>query len=102
MEHRAAGKIPLEITTLPAGSHLVRFLIDDRPEAPYDRMIVVTEMDEGSVLFLAGWIGTPLTASEWRAARDQLFPAAREVRFIRVHPVTGVERQVALPIREPA
>lgn len=68
-------------TPLPAGSHLVRFM--DGPNG-YKQMIVVTELDGGEVLFLQGWIGKPLTPSEWREARDLLFPNAREVRFERI------------------
>lgn len=66
-------------TPLPTGSHLVRFMVN---ASTYDRMIVVTEMDE--VLFLQGWIGKPLSHNEWREARDLLFPNAKEVRFERI------------------
>ena len=68
-------------TPIPEKSHLVRFM--DGPNS-YDRMIVVTELDGGEVLFLQGWIGKPLSHNEWRAARDLLFPNAREVRFERM------------------
>jgi hypothetical protein len=66
---------------LPPGSHLVRF--HPTPETPYDRMIVVTEEDEGETLFLQGWIGKPLTPAEWRAAKAERFPKATRVRFER-------------------
>lgn len=78
-------------TPLPAGSHLVRFM--DGPDS-YDRMIVVTELEDGQVLFLQGWIGKPLTPSEWREARNRLFPNAREVRFERIR--NGEMRPVRL------
>ena len=71
----------LRLSTLAPGVHLVRVLVGDGPE--YDRMIVVTELDDGRVLFLQGWIGRPLSPAEWRAARDEYFPRARWVMFRR-------------------
>ena len=69
----------LTVTPLPDNSHLVRVRDGDGPE--YSRMIVVTV--EGDCLHLRGWIGTPLTPSQWREAAAKLFPNARRVRFER-------------------
>lgn len=69
----------LVVTPLPDHSHLVRVCDGDGPE--YCRMIVVTV--DGDCLHLAGWIGTPLTPSQWRKAAADLFPDARRVRFER-------------------
>lgn len=69
----------LVATPLPDCSHLVRVCDGDGPE--YSRMIVVTV--EGDCLHLRGWIGTPLTPSEWRKAAADLFPDVRRVRFER-------------------
>lgn len=83
LDHRSSqiGDAMLVATSLPAGSHLVRL----HPEigADYDRLIVVTEQDDGYALFLSGWIGPPLTVQQWREAAAALFPAARLVRFAR-------------------
>lgn len=70
-------------TLLEHPSHLVRFMNPDG--VTYDRMIVVTEQDEGRALLLQGWIDKEqrLTRREWRAARDALFPKARVVRYWR-------------------
>jgi hypothetical protein len=66
----------LAATPIPAGSYLVRVHPDSGPH--YDRMIVVTPEEDGTVLHLAGWIGDPLTPGEW------LFPSATHVRFERM------------------
>lgn len=79
--------------------HLVRVLVGIGPA--YDRMIVVKEHSGGRVLHLAGWIGKPLTPSEWRAARDKHFPGAREIHWERRCPKTGVKRLVMLQLAEP-
>lgn len=80
---------------LPSPSHLVRF--HPEPNAPYDRMIVVSEQDEGSTLYLQGWIGPPLTPAQWRQAKNELFPKARTVAFQRRR-ADGSFRDVRLPI----
>ena len=72
----------LRLSTLAPGVHLARVLVGEGPE--YDRMIVVTELDDGAVLFLQGWIGRPLTPREWRDAARRRFPRARWVAFRRV------------------
>lgn len=84
------------VSAVPHNSHLVRLLPGTGPE--YSRMIVVTEEDDGSTLYLSGWIGDPLTRSEWRAARDELFPQAQVVRFDRWCPRTQAFRSVRLTI----
>jgi hypothetical protein len=68
-------------TALPCASHLVRFHPD--AELPYDRMIVVTELDAGRILFLSGWIGPPLGVVAWRIAKAELFPSAELVMWER-------------------
>jgi hypothetical protein len=82
-EHRLVtiGGAQLVATLLPAVSHLVRL----HPVAgeQYDRMTVVSEINEGRELFLSGWIGRPLGLREWRAAKDALFPAAQAVAWER-------------------
>lgn len=83
IEHRSAdiGDTRLISSELPAGSHLVRLF--PTPGESYDRMIVVSEQDGGTTLFLSGWIGDPLTHGEWRAGLASLFPRARIVRWER-------------------
>jgi hypothetical protein len=83
MNHRIVtiGDLRLGVTALPNLSHLIRVLDGDTDA--YHRMIVASEMDEGSRLFLQGWIGEPLSRSQWRAAGATLFPDAREVVFER-------------------
>ena len=75
------GDLRLGVTALPNPSHLVRVLTGE--DDAYDRMIVATERDAGRELFLQGWIGEPLTRSEWRAAGAALFPDAHVVVFER-------------------
>lgn len=74
--------MPLRLSTLAPGVHLVRVLVGDGPE--YDRMIVVTELDDGEVLFLQGWTGKPLSPREWRDAALRRFPRARWIVFKRM------------------
>lgn len=81
-------------TALGHGSVLVRFHPDDGSR--YDRMIVVTPEEDGRVLHLMGWIGAPLTPAEWQAARDTLFPKAREVQFERLTGAELVEHRLLL------
>jgi len=69
----------LVVTPLPDCSHLVRVCDGDGPE--YGRMIVVSE--DGDCLHLQGWIGTPLTPSQWREGVAAHFPNAKRVRFER-------------------
>jgi hypothetical protein len=85
----------LAATPIPAGSYLVRVHPDGGPQ--YDRMIVVTPEQDGAVLHLSGWIGTPLTPSEWQAARQAIFPAASHVRFERMR-ADGTLSHRELPI----
>ena len=75
------GDLRLGVTAIPNPSHLVRVLTSENDA--YDRMIVATERDAGRELFLQGWIGEPLTRSEWRAAGAALFPQAQVVVFER-------------------
>jgi hypothetical protein len=86
----------LNVSRLAPASHLVRVLDDDG--VSYSRMICVTELDGGETLFLAGWIGTPLTPRQWREGRDQLFPRARRICFDRREPGTGAIRRVTLEL----
>jgi hypothetical protein len=76
------GTLRLMATPMAPGVHLVRFFPGDGPH--YDRMIVVTEKDEGRELHLSGWIGKPLAPAEWLDARDALFPDAEVVVFERL------------------
>jgi hypothetical protein len=78
---------------IEANSYLVRVHPDSGPH--YKQMIVVTELEDGLVLHLYGWIGKPLTPKEWIAARNQLFPKAIEVRFERLRK-DGTFKPVAL------
>jgi len=77
----SAAGMALGSTLLPEPSYLVRIL--DPATLSYERMIVVSERDEGRELFLSGWIGPPLTVSEWRAAKQALFPRAEVVSWER-------------------
>jgi hypothetical protein len=77
----SAAGVALGSTQLPDPSHLVRIL--DPDTLSYERMIVVTERDEGGELVLSGWIGSPLTLREWRAAKQALFPQAEIVSWER-------------------
>lgn len=89
-----------KVTLLAPGVHLVRLL--EGEGYSYKRLIVVTEIDEGSVLFLSGLSGKPLSPREWREGRDRLFPAARVICYWRIHPKTGVKRWVSLCLGPPA
>jgi hypothetical protein len=82
-------------TPLPPNSTLVRILLGDGPE--YDRMIVVTEEEDGDELFLQGWIGKPLTVREWREAAAEEFPKASWVRYLRLRK-DGSSREVRAPL----
>jgi hypothetical protein len=64
---------------LPSNSYLVRICEGEGPE--YSRMIVVT-LDEDSI-FLRGWIGKPLSPSEWKKAAKEYFPGITKVKFER-------------------
>lgn len=75
------GQARLVASKLPSGSHLVR--VHPKVGADYDRLIVVTEQENGRALFLSGWIGAPLLPREWREAAATLFPHAKVVRFER-------------------
>jgi hypothetical protein len=76
------GVARIVVTPIPEGSFLMRLHPDPGPH--YDRMIVVTPQDGGKTLHLAGWIGPPLSPSEWLIARDTLFPDATDVEFERM------------------
>ncbi|MBB4860386.1 hypothetical protein HNO88_003729 [Novosphingobium chloroacetimidivorans] len=94
--HRAValGGDQLVATALPSSSHLVRF----HPAGlDYDRLIVVTELDEGRKLYLSGWIGKPLTLGQWRDAAALLFPQAEFVSWERKRG-DGTFRLITLPI----
>ena len=88
-------------SVLAPGVHLVRFFPDAGPH--YDRMIVVTEKDEGRELHLSGWIGKPLDPATWLSARDALFPDAGAVVFERLRADgTFSHRRLPLPHTTPA
>lgn len=97
LAHRtaAAGDGMLAATELPPGSHLIR--LHPKAGGPYDRMLVVSEQDEGRRLVLSGWIGPPLTRSQWRAAKAALFPAAEVVSWERRRP-DGTFHKVAIAV----
>jgi hypothetical protein len=101
MHLRAAqiGALRLIATQLAPSVHLVRFFPGDGPH--YDRMIVVTEKNEGGELHLSGWIGKPLAPAEWLAARDALFPDAEAVVFERLQADGSFShRRLPLPRKE--
>ena len=87
------GDLRLVASTIAPGAELVRVHPDDGPH--YDRMIVVTV--HGDTVHLMGWIGTPLTPSQWSQAAAVFFPAARRVRFERMQ-ADGSLRHVTLPL----
>jgi hypothetical protein len=77
------GAARLVATALAEGCHLIR--LHPTVEAPYDRMTVVTEREDGAVLFLAGWLGSIVTEhlSLLRAGHAALFPNATAVAWER-------------------
>lgn len=93
MRTARVGDLRLVASTIAPGAELVRVHPDDGPH--YDRMIVVTV--HGDTVHLMGWIGTPLTPSQWSQAAAVLFPGARRVRFERMQP-DGSLRHVTLPL----
>lgn len=72
-------------TEIAPGSFVVRFHTSD--SAQYTRIIIVTPEDNGKTLYLAGFMDKddkPFTLSDWREARNALFPFASRVRFERL------------------
>lgn len=94
------GEEVLVASPLPAGAFLVRFHPDEN--TPYDRMIVVTRIDGGKTIHLAGWIAKgELSHTDWLTYAAALFPDATHVRFERRRKCGRIDHK-KLPIRTPA
>lgn len=93
MRTARVGALRLVASPIAPGAELVRVHPDDGPH--YDRMIVVTV--HGDSIHLMGWIGRPLTPSQWSQAAAALYPGARHVRFERMQ-ADGTLRPVTLPL----
>ena len=89
------GPVTLYATEIPERSSLVR--VGQGDDLSYDRMITVTERHGGREIFLAGWIGPPLTVRQWRAAKATLFPDAVKVSWERRED-DGSFRHVEFPV----
>ncbi len=87
------GDSRLVATPIPSDAWMVRR--HPNGGSHYDRMTVVNDLDEGSVLHLAGWIGSPRDIP-WLGARDAMFPKAREVQFERLTGTGLVEHRLLL------
>lgn len=84
MRSAPLGAGRLVSTAIPPNSELIR--VHPTTSPGYDRMIVVTQEDDGETLYLSGWIGDPLTPAEWFEAKRLLFPKATKVRWERLRP----------------